>query len=49
LGSCRGLTSATSPTPAGDYVITITGTLLSNTTVTESTTVDLAVGPTPSS
>jgi hypothetical protein len=49
LGSCRGLTSATSPTPAGDYVITVTGTLLSNSTVTESTTVDLAVGPTPSS
>jgi len=46
LGSCRGLTSATSPTPTGNYVITITGTLNSNTTVTESTTIDLAVSPT---
>jgi hypothetical protein len=46
LGSCRGLTSATSPTPPGPYVITITGTLQSNTDVTQSTTVDLAVGPT---
>jgi hypothetical protein len=46
LGSCRGLTSSTSPTPPGPYVITITGTLQSNTDVTQSTTVDLAVGPT---
>jgi len=46
LGSCRGLTSATSATPPGPYVITITGTLKSNTVVTASTTVDLAVGPT---
>jgi Beta-propeller repeat/Abnormal spindle-like microcephaly-assoc'd, ASPM-SPD-2-Hydin len=46
LGSCRGLTSANSPTPTGNYVITITGTMQSNTTVTESTTVDLAISPT---
>ncbi|HXJ96266.1 MAG TPA: SBBP repeat-containing protein [Terriglobia bacterium] len=46
LGSCRGLTSATSPTPPGPYAITITGTLQSNTDVTSSTSVLLAVGPT---
>jgi len=46
LGSCRGLTSSNSPTPPSNYVMTITGTLQSNTDVTESTTVDLAVSPT---
>lgn len=42
LGACRG-TYATAPTPTGNYIITITGTLNSNNTVQESTTVDLAV------
>ncbi len=46
LGSCRGLTSSTSPTPGGTYVLTITGTLQSNSDVTVSTTATLAVGPT---
>lgn len=42
LGACRGI-YATAPTSTGNYIITITGTLNSNSTVTESTTVDLAV------
>lgn len=42
LGACRG-TYATAPTPTGNYIITITGTLNSNNTVQESTTVDLAI------
>jgi hypothetical protein len=46
LGGCRGLTSSNSPTPTGNYIMTITGTLQSNTNVTESTTVDLAISPT---
>ncbi len=42
LASCRG-TYATAPTPTGNYIITITGTLNSNDTVQETTTIDLAV------
>ncbi|HEV2424941.1 MAG TPA: SBBP repeat-containing protein [Terriglobia bacterium] len=42
LGACRGV-YATAPTPTGNYIITITGTLNSNNTVQESTTVDLAI------
>ncbi|HEV3279964.1 MAG TPA: SBBP repeat-containing protein, partial [Terriglobia bacterium] len=45
LGGCRGI-YATAPTPSGNYIITITGTLNSNTTVQQTTTVDLAVNPT---
>jgi hypothetical protein len=47
LGSCRGLTSATSPTPGGSYPLTVTGTLQSNSDVAESGSMVLAVGPTP--
>jgi len=43
LGSCRGITTSTAPTPTGNYIITITGTLNSNTAVQETTTVDLAI------
>lgn len=44
LGACRGINSATSPTPTGNYIITITGTLNSNPAgVQVTTTVDLAV------
>ncbi|HEY6293553.1 MAG TPA: SBBP repeat-containing protein [Terriglobia bacterium] len=43
LGSCRGTTSSTAPTPTGNYIITITGSLNSNTAVQETTTVDLAI------
>jgi hypothetical protein len=45
LGACRGV-YATAPTPSGNYIITITGTLNSNSTVQEQTTIDLAVTPT---
>lgn len=40
LGACRGTYA---PTLTGNYIITITGTLNSNKTVQESTTVGLAV------
>ena len=43
LGACRGISSTTSPTPTGNFIITITGTLNSNTAVQETTTVDLAI------
>ena len=43
LGACRGISSQTSPTPTGNYIITITGTLNSNTAVQETTTVDLSI------
>ncbi len=42
LTGCRGI-YATAPTPTGNYIITITGTLNSNSTVQETTTIDLAV------
>jgi hypothetical protein len=45
FASCRGV-GAGAPTPSGNYSITVTGTLQSNTTVTESTIVNLAVTPT---
>jgi hypothetical protein len=47
LGSCRGVYSL-GGTPAGSYIITVNGTLSSNTTVVRTTTVDLAVTPAPS-
>jgi len=43
LLGCRGISSNTSPTPTGNYIITVMGTLNSNTTVQETTTVDLSV------
>ncbi|MBZ5561592.1 MAG: SBBP repeat-containing protein [Acidobacteriia bacterium] len=44
LAGCRpASTTATSGTPTGNYIITITGTLTSNTTVVRNTTLDLAV------
>jgi Beta-propeller repeat/Cep192 domain 4/HYDIN/CFA65/VesB-like, Ig-like domain len=43
LGSCRGINTATAPTATGNYIITITGTLNSNSSITKTTTVDLAV------
>ena len=42
LAGCRGI-YATGPTPTGNYIITVTGTLNSNTTVQETTTIDLAI------
>jgi hypothetical protein len=45
LASCRGV-GAGAPTPSGTAFITVTGTLQSNTAVTESTIIDLAVTPT---
>ncbi|MGH9328270.1 MAG: choice-of-anchor D domain-containing protein, partial [Terriglobia bacterium] len=42
LASCRSV-STTSPTPTGNYIIVITGTLSSNSAVTVITTVDLSV------
>ena len=43
LGACRGINSSTSPTPTGNFIITITGTLNSNTAIQETTTVDLSI------
>jgi hypothetical protein len=43
LGSCRSVSSTSGGTPTGNYSITITGTLGSNTAVVRSTTVNLSV------
>jgi hypothetical protein len=43
LAACRSVTTSTGPTPTGNFIITITGTLNSNTAVQETTTVDLAI------
>ncbi|HTV56516.1 MAG TPA: SBBP repeat-containing protein [Terriglobia bacterium] len=45
FASCRGV-GAGAPTPSGNYAITVTGYLQSNTTVYQNTVVDLAVTPT---
>jgi hypothetical protein len=42
-GSCRGVGVSTGGTPTGNYTITITGTLSSNTAVVRNTTVNLSV------
>jgi len=44
-GSCRSLSSTPGGTAIGNYSITITGTLGSNTAVVRSTTVNLSVTP----
>jgi hypothetical protein len=43
VGSCRSPSTATGGTVPGNYTITITGTLNSNTSVTRSFTVNLSV------
>jgi hypothetical protein len=43
LGSCRPSTIISSGTTTGDYTITITGTLVSNTAVVRTTVINLAV------
>jgi Beta-propeller repeat len=45
LASCRGV-GAGAPTPSGNYAVTVTGYLQSNTSVYQNTVVDLAVTPT---
>jgi hypothetical protein len=43
VGSCRPVSTTTGETVTGNYTITITGTLNSNTAVVRSTTINLAV------
>ena len=43
LAACRGISPSTSPTPTGNSIVTITGTLNSNTAVQVTTTVDLTI------
>jgi len=48
LGGCRSAATAVTGTPPGNYTVTITGTLNSNTAVVRSTIVNLAVTCAPS-